>query len=141
MRWDDVIRAMSQAALHDLVLASIYGDAVRAAGYIEHLAPSLQYRLVSDTEAEQWAPHIVQWDQWTLTPKDLEDSERALRLLFNQDDEMWFGDVRMWSVYLDGAELIDANPDRFNFYGRTVRFRLTPVRDRYVMLIDDVVGS
>jgi hypothetical protein len=127
MRWGDVVQAIAAAAAQNAVLASIYGETVRlAAPAQEHVVPALEYRIITDSESELWAPVLIQWDQWTETLDQLIASETALRKLFHQDLPVVIQGVWMWSEYTDGAEL--ATPERAGFYGRAARFRHTPIR-------------
>ena len=130
MRWDDVALAIRTAAAADPVLAAIYGAAgVRmGASAQDHIVPSLEYMIVADTGTELWEPIIVQWDQWVADYDDLVASERALRKLFDHDLPVEIEGVYMWSVFTDGASLVDA-PDRAGYYGRAVRFRYSPIRE------------
>jgi hypothetical protein len=133
MRWDDLVVAISAAAAADPVLASIYGETIRAAGTAKHQVPALDYQLVSDSkEPDIWAPHVIQWDQWTDTLEQLMASERALMALFDREFDLLpasIGGVYFWSEYTEGAELVNA--DRAGYRGRAVRFRMTLVRDDY----------
>ena len=129
MRWYAVARAIAAAAAADTVLAAIYGEAIRMSAMAQdHIVPSLEYQIVTDTADELWEPVIIQWDQWLADFQDLVDSERALRKLFDQDLPVEIGGVYMWSVFTEGAELVDA-PDRAAFYGRALRFRYSPIRE------------
>ena len=129
MRWDDVARAGRIAAAADPVLAAIYGAAIRMGAMAQDFSvPGLEYQIIADTANELWEPIIVQWDQWTHDYDDLVASERALRKLFDHDLPVEIEGVYMWSVFTDGANLVDA-PDRAGFYGRAVRFRLSPIRE------------
>lgn len=130
MMWDHVMERVVAEILMDDVLATIYGDAVRAAGTGEQIVPSLEWTLVGDTENELWAPMIVQFDQWTKTGEQNRRSEFRLRQLYHRDVPRTIaGDTMMWTMYSDGAVL--AMPDRSNFIGRTIRFTFTPLRAKY----------
>jgi hypothetical protein len=137
MRWDDLLVTAAAAAAGDPTLASIYSDpnAIRQAGTAAHVVPSLEFQLVSDTkEADIWAPHVIQWDQWVDTLEQLMASERALARLFDREFDLVpcnFGGTYFWSEYTDGAALV-ANPDRVGYHGRAVRYRMTPIREEYV---------
>ena len=130
MRWDDVVLACRTAAVADPVLAGIYGeDAIRMGATAQDFrVPGLEYQIIGDTETELWEPIIMQWDQWTADYADLVASERALRKLFDHRLPVEIEGVYMFSVFTDGASLVDA-PDRAGFYGRAVRFRLSPIRE------------
>lgn len=133
MRWHDVLVAIGQAAATDEVLMGIYGSNIRMAGKHKHVVPALDYRLITDTEQEQWAPHIVQFDQWTNTLDELAASDRRLRFLFNQDVPVQIGELYTWAVFTEGADLV--TPDDWNYFGRGTRFRFTPLREQYVVAI------
>lgn len=127
MRWAAVIKAIAAEAAADPTLAGIYGTAIRMnAGAQNYLVPGLEYWMVTDTATELWEPQIVQWDQWTETLDDLIESERALRKLFDHDNMVTIGDVTMWAVFEEGADL--QSPNRENYFGRAARFRFTPIR-------------
>lgn len=130
MRWDDVVLACRTEAAADPVLAGIYGaDAIRMGATAQDFrVPGLEYQIIGDTETELWEPIIMQWDQWTADYADLVASERALRKLFDHRLPVEIEGVYMFSVFTDGASLVDA-PDRAGFYGRAVRFRLSPIRE------------
>ena len=129
MRWDDVARAGRTAAAADPVLYGIYGASIRmGATAQDFMIPGLEYQIIADTAGELWEPIIVQWDQWVADFDDLVASERALRKLFDHDLPVEIEGVYMWSVFTDGASLVDA-PVRAGFYGRAVRFRLSPIRE------------
>lgn len=129
MRYDHVIRATMATALADAVLAAIYGDGVRLSGSSRLEVPVLEVTLVSDTEGEQWAPVVLQWDQWVASMADLRASERRLRQLFHLEVPAVIGGVAMWAQYVDGDAI--GAPNRDGFFGRAVRFQFTPLRERY----------
>ena len=136
MRWNAVCEAMAEQVAALPVIQAIYGATVRMASpQARHVVPALEYRIITDTEMEQWEPIIVQWDQWTVTYEDLVDSERALRQLLHQEAELWLApNVMVLAKVLDGAELAD--PDRQGYFGRAVRFQLDAIAGQYVE--DDV---
>ena len=129
MRWPELLEAIANEAAADTVLDSIYGDAIRQAGSGKRIVPSLEHMLIADAEAEQWAPHTVQWDQWCDTQEKLVLSEEALMRLFNHDVPVVIGGIGLWSLFLEGDQL--SAPDRDGVHGRAVRFRFTPIRERY----------
>ena len=129
MMWDRVLTALSAVANGDPVLLAIYAGAVRLAGTGKHRTPLLEYSLIGDAEGELWAPHTVQWDQWTSELQPLLDSERRLRRLFHVELPSTFAGLTMWSVYAGGDVL--AMPDRDGYYGRAIRFTCTPLRELY----------
>ena len=129
MRWDDVARAGRIAAAADPVLAAIYGEAIRMGATAQDFkVPGLEYQIIGDTAGELWEPIIIQWDQWVNDYEELVASERALRKLFDHALPVEIEGVYMFSVFTDGASLVDT-PDRAGFYGRAVRFRLSPIRE------------
>lgn len=135
MRWDVVLQKVGDAAAGDPLLAGIFGAAIRLAGTSAFTVPALELQLVADSVTELWAPCIVQWDLFTKdrqTATGLEDlraAERRLRQLFHLDVPATFGGLGMFSQYEDGTMI--ATPDRDGYYGRAVRFRYTPLRERY----------
>jgi hypothetical protein len=136
MMWDNVIEVIRTTILDDGILAAIYGDRVRMATPsgtpFDPKVPILEYLLVGDTENELWAPTIIQFDQWAPTIDDVVASERRLRRLFHVTLPRKFGPVYMWGEYAGGEVL--ATPDRNGFDGRAIRFRFTPLRERYAGL-------
>lgn len=129
MRWDDVLQVVGAAAAADLVLGSLYGGAIRQAGSEAYVTPSLDYTLIGDSEEELWAPHIVQFDQWCPTQAQLILSERALRRLFHRDIPVTYGGVGMWANIEEGMPL--SAPDRDGVHARALRFKFSPLRERY----------
>lgn len=129
MMWAEVLKRILSVCSADPVLASIYGTKMRLTGTGDHEVPLLEWMLIGDTEEELWAPCIVQFDQWTKTMGDLALSEGQLRRLFHLDLPAEIGGVLMFSQYQDGDSL--AVPDRNGYYGRAIRFRISPLRRRY----------
>lgn len=129
--WDRVISAAAALAVADPTLMGVYaaGAHVRLAGSGDHRVPLLEYTLIADGIEEQWAPHTIQFDQFTDTLEDLSASEAALRRLFHTELPEDIGGMMMWTEYRDGEPL--ASPSRDGYYGRAIRFRLTPLGDRY----------
>lgn len=133
MRWDTTIRAVMAAVLADSALAAIYGGAVRFSGSSSIAVPLLEFTLVSDTEGEQWAPVVLQLDQWVESADLLRESERRLRQLFHLEVPAEIGGVLMWAQYVDGDSI--GAPNRDGFFGRAARFQFTPLRERYDSLV------
>lgn len=134
MNWDRVIEACSTVILADPILSSIYGTRVRmatpSAEVFDPPAPLLEYSVIGDAErGDQWAPTIIQFDQWAREVEVAIASERRLRRLFNPELPATYAGLFMFAQYVDGTIL--ATPDRNGFVGRAVRFRFTPLRDRY----------
>lgn len=136
MMWDRVLSALLVTLLADDKIAELFGDRVRMTG--SGAAPNpkdslLEYMLIGDTERETDAPCVIQFDVWAPKMDDTAAGERRLRQLFNRDLPTSFGgESPMWAQYLDGSVL--ASPDRDGFSGRGVRFRFTPLRERYAGL-------
>lgn len=133
MRWDAVLQAILAEAEADTTLAGIYGDAIRLGGDTAPDQPALNIRLITDSVDELWEPMIVQWDQWTRSDTQLVQSERALRALFVHEVPVSIQGVYMWAQLEDGAELgqiTGTGPDRLNLFGRAIRIRYTPIRER-----------
>lgn len=129
MKWDQVCAKIAALVAADPTLRAIYGGSIRMTGTGEHRIPLLEYMLVADGEDELWAAHTIQWDQFTKTSEDLVTSERRLRHLFHREVPAEFGGLAMWSQYVEGEVL--AYPARDKYYGRAIRFRMTPLRERY----------
>lgn len=132
MRWDAVLKAVGDEAVASPTLARIFTAAnIRLHGSQEFAVPSLQFRVIADTEGEEDAPCTVQWDIWTDDEASLTLAERILRRLFHHDLPVNIGGVEMiTSVYVDGSTL--ASPDRDGLFGRAVRFSHVPLREQYV---------
>lgn len=133
MRWDTTIRAVMAVVEADPELAALYGGAVRLSGSSSIETPLLEFTLISDTEGEQWAPVVLQIDQWTETAEALRASERRLRQLFHLEVPALIGGVSMWAQYIDGDAI--GAPNRDGFFGRAMRFQFTPLRERYDSLV------
>ena len=129
MKWDQVVKVAIDNILLDRTLANIYGTNVRKMGTGDHLVPSLEWMKIGEAEDELWNPIVIQWDQWCHTWDDLAASERQLRRLFHQDVPIVLGGVGMWLQYVDSGDHTDAQRD--NFAGGWVRFRYTPLREKY----------
>lgn len=129
MKWDAVLAAVGATCAADPFLAAIYGSAIRLTGSGAHRVPVLEFMLIADSETELWAPCTVQLDQFTQTLTAQIASERRLRQLFHLETPRDIGGMPMWAQYQDGETL--AEPDRDGYFGRAIRFRLTPLRERY----------
>ncbi len=133
MMWDRVIEACRTVILEDGILAGIYADRVRMATSsgtpFNPKTPVLEYSVIGDVERDQWAPVILQFDQWSPDVETAVASERRLRRIFNPELPQEFAGLFMWAQYVDGTIL--ATPDRNGFVGRAVRFRFTPLRERH----------
>lgn len=132
MIWDRAIEAIRAAILADANLTQIFGDAVRMAAAsdipFEPKVPLLEYSVLTDTESEQWAPMIVQFDVWAPDVDRLLAGERALRRLFVPVLPRSYAGLFMLSEYVDGEVL--ATPDRNGFHGRGLRFKFSPLLER-----------
>lgn len=124
-----VLAAATAAVRTDAALVGVYGPHMRLAGSGTHQVPLLEWQLIGDSEGELWAPCTVQFDQWCPTMDALRMSERRLRFLFHLEVPGVVQGLGMWSEFQDGAWL--ASPDRDQVFGRALRFRMTPLRDRY----------
>lgn len=129
MKWHEVVDAMLTAIIADAALVAIYGSVVRRAGDAPFAAPALEWDVIADSENELWAPCVVQLDQWCTSQIALSRSEQRLRRMFHHDLPITLGAVSVWSQYVDGSTL--ASPDRDGYFARAIRFRMTPLRDRY----------
>jgi len=130
MRWDDVLRALGQAAASDSIITSIHGQDIQMAGEIDKVLPGITFRLITDSQREQWEPCVTQWDVWCEEFSDVVTTERRLRQLFDVEEAIIQG-VYMLSMFEDGIELGQGfvGPDRQLMYGRAVRFRHEPIRE------------
>lgn len=135
MMWDRVIERLRALMLVDGVLEPVFGDNVRMAGSGASPSPKvsmIEYTLVADSEDELWAPCVIQFDVWAPTFDKVTIGERRLRQLFNPPLPIELEGVMMWAQYVEGNLL--ASPDRDGFSGRAVRFRFTPLRERYASI-------
>lgn len=135
MMWDRVIERLLVIIAEDGILSSEFGDRIRMAG--SGAAPSprdslLEYTHIADSEGELWAPCVFQFDIWAPQMARVTVAERRLRQLFNPPLPTDYGGVMMFAQYVDGTML--ASPDRNGFSGRGIRFRFTPLRERYAGL-------
>jgi hypothetical protein len=131
MQWYAILERLAALLRTDPVLVGLYGDRMRLMGTGAHAVPMLEWMLVADAETELWEPCTIQIDQWVTASAALEASERRLRELLHHETPIAFGGITTWAQYLDGQIL--ASPDRDGYIGRAVRFRLTPIRERYTV--------
>lgn len=129
MKWAQVQALILDAIKEDAQFPSLYQSNIRMGGTQKTVAPVLEMWVIGDGESELWSTVTIQFDQWCLTMDDLVKSEQRLRRKFHRDLPVLFDEVRMWCQYLDGASL--ASPDRDSYFARAIRFRFTPLRDRY----------
>lgn len=129
MKWPVVVEEVMTLLVADPVISGIYGTAIRENGSTKFTAPSLEWMLVADGIAEQWAPCVLQLDQWCLSSADLKRSEQRLFRLLHRELPSAFGALTMFAQYVDSETL--ASPDRDGYFARAVRFRFTPLQDRY----------
>lgn len=90
--------------------------------------PGIEWSLIGDTEGELWEPIVVQIDIWYTDESVMRQTERIIRSLLRQE-RMRLDDLTLLISYVDGVAL--AVPDRANFYGRGLRFRIAALRERY----------
>jgi len=135
MMWDRVIARLLEVLLADAKIDELFGDRIRMTGSGESPTPRdslLEFMLIADTEREIDAPCVIQFDVWAPTMDATAAGERRLRQLFNRELPVDYGEGPMWAQYVDGSTL--ASPNRDGFSGRGVRFRFTPLRERYARL-------
>lgn len=128
MRWDAIFQAIMTRAAGDALLAGVFGTDIGMAGTQEFKVPNLTYMLVSSGESELWAPHTIQFDQWTNTMADLAISERSLHRLFSHDTPQLIEGIYMWAVFEQSVSL--TGPAREGFFGQASRFIFTPIREK-----------
>lgn len=129
MKWDQMAKHTMAMAKADTTLLGIYGQKIRYAAHGALEIPVLELSTIADGQTELWEPCTIQWDQWVETMDQLRASERQLRRLFISEIPQLIGPVLAFCQYQDGAEL--DMPSRDNYFGRAVRFRLTPLRELY----------
>lgn len=128
MKWDAVIRAARATVDADGTLVGLF-PVRRYAGIGKHQPELLEYQLIADGETELWAPCTIQWDLWSESFDTIQAGERQLRALFHVETQRYFGGMPMWSQYQGGEWL--ATPNRDGYFGRAIRFVMTPLRARY----------
>lgn len=129
MKWHLVVDAVLAAILANGTLAGIFGTRVRKNGPGPVQSPVLEWSLIGYTHEEQWEPCILQLDCWCNDELSLLQAEQTLLRLFNRELPESLGGVLMWQQFEDSDDL--ATPDRDGYYARALRFRFTPLRDRY----------
>lgn len=129
--WDLVMQHIKELIVTDDTLDSIFGGNFRKAGVSDQAVPVIEWTLLTDLETELWAPMLVQFDCWTKRAEDTRRAERQLRGMFHQSTSFTFDGYTMFSEYADGSDL--ATPNKANYTGRGVRFRFTPLRQRYAL--------
>lgn len=134
MMWDAVVKRIAATVMLDPALRELYQDNMRMAGTGAFQPAMLEWTFIADAEDELWSPVTIQFDQWLRSMEDVVISERRLRVLFHQDLPAEYGGLIMWAQYQDGAVL--AAPDRDGSHGRSVRFRFTPLREKYAGLAE-----
>ena len=118
IQWDQWTTSLEDLVLSEAALRSLFDHALPITmavggyrlivpdGYL-HLTTGAGYAAVLDDDG------YLRLAGGTLAPA-LPTPERAT-------------DVTMWSQFTDGAEL--TSPERAGYYGRALRFRMTPLRD------------
>lgn len=133
MMWDRVIEALLAELESDTTIVELFADRIRMTGTGAAPNPKnslLEYMLIADSERETEAPCVIQFDAWAPTMDLVARAERRLRQMFNPALPMDLEGVGMtWGQYVDGTTL--ASPDRDGFSGRGLRFRFTPLREKY----------
>lgn len=129
MHWDAIERAVNATCKADAALLAIFASAMRLSGSGDHAVPMLEWLVIADAQEEQWAPCTVQFDLWHFDRATLVAAERRIRRLFVPELQFQMAGVTCLSEYLDGETL--ASPDRDGYFGRAIRIRFTPLRDRY----------
>lgn len=132
MIWDQVMARVAGEVTTDAVLLALYGDTLIMAGTQQFQVPSIEWSLISDTEQELWAPMIIQFDIWAKEAEVNRRGEFRLRALYHKDlPVVLSGDLMMWTQFADATTL--PVPDRAGIFGRSLRFRMTPLRRQYAL--------
>jgi hypothetical protein len=134
MMWDEVMERVVAELKANPTIATLYAKdddvAIRMANPSgEQQVPGIEWTLLGDTEGELWEPILVQFDIWFTDSTVMIQTERILRGMFRRDLPVKIGGLTLLANYEDGSML--AVPDRSNFYGRGVRFRLAALRSQY----------
>jgi len=131
MMWAEVMeRVVAQIAAHP-TLGVLYENRVRMASPSgEQQVPGIEWTLIGDTETELWEPILIQIDIWYTDHVVMIQTERIIRGMFRQDLPFKLGgDFTVIATFETGVSL--AVPDRSNFYGRGLRFRIAALRNQY----------
>ena len=131
MMWHEVMtRIVAQIAAHP-TLGQLYADRIRMASPSgKQQVPGIEWSLLGDTEGELWEPILIQLDIWYTDDATMIQTEQILRGMFRQDLPFKLaGDFTVIATYEGGTML--AVPDRANFYGRGIRFRIAALRNQY----------
>lgn len=133
MMWDTVMERVIAEISANTTIASLYTVDGKlqfrmASPSGKQQVPGIEWTLIGDTEAEVWEPLVVQFDMWYTDEAHMRQTERIIRNILRQE-RMELGGLRLLMSYVDGVAL--AVPDRANFYGRGIRFRIAALRERY----------
>lgn len=127
MTWDIVLSAMLNDLAADPYFASVFTAAkIRLSS--ENSAfdvPCLEGTLIADTQTEIWEPMTVQFDMFHPDLDVLLEVENQLRLRYHTMLPIEIGGVPCFAAYADGSML--ETPGRDSYFGRGVRFRITPL--------------
>jgi len=131
--WDNVMEAVIAELSNNTNIASLYTvdgklQIRMSSPSGKQQVPGIEWTLIGDTEAEVWEPMVVQFDMWYTDEATMRQTERIIRGMLRQE-RMLIGGLRILANYVDGVAL--AVPDRANFYGRGIRFRIAALRERY----------
>jgi hypothetical protein len=130
MRWPDVADAVIAALEADDDVAAIVGGSIYLQGNREWEVPSVTMVLIADTEEERFAPVEYQLDLYTKTMPSLVMLEAAVRRVLHHDVHTEVGGLRMWSEFTAGRSFF--GPETDQYFRRSLDFRFTPIRSRYV---------
>lgn len=131
MMWHEVMtRIVAQIESHS-ILGTLYAGRVRMASPSgKQQVPGIEWSLLGDTEGELWEPILIQIDVWYTDDAVMIQTEQIIRGMLRQDLPFKLsGDFTVITTYEGGVML--AVPDRANFYGRGLRFRIAALRNQY----------
>lgn len=92
--------------------------------------PSITLTLLPDFQDENWEDIEFQLDIWTRDLDEAIEIERVVRGLFHRETRAELGDVKMWMQFIGGRTV--TGPGENDYYGRSLDFRFTPIRQRYL---------
>lgn len=131
MMWVEIMtRVVNEIEAHPVLGPTYSGRVRKASPGGEQQVPGIEWSLIGDTEGELWEPIIVQIDVWYTESDTMIESERIIRSMLPRDLPFKLGgDLTVIASFEGGVDL--AVPDRANFYGRGLRFRIAALRNQY----------
>lgn len=130
LTWQAMVEAMEADSGITSVMGTPPSTRIYMLGERQFEVPSITGLLVVETEDERWNPCEFQLDIYTRTVADMAAVEYRVRRLFHHDVRTTVGDMRMFAEFLAGRSSFGPATDQY--FRRSLDFRMTPIRDRYV---------